>query len=210
MAWFLAGAVTLTGGLALDMPSVVPVTVGVTAAGVVVWVLRRLVGSWLARRDFERGTPPRRGYVVLLHDPAPRIIRPLLGVWSEPPVPRGGRLPSPQRVYRCDEERADLLSYQGSAVVHEAWVDTGRKPRWVAADEGFALPHRRALFGRWYLSSLIGGERPGPPRPLTVPPPHPEDRRVIESAGTVGSFAAAVAGRVAVLSVWSLILYWVA
>ena len=67
-----------------------------------------------ARRMPPRPRPKaRRPY---LHPGMPP--RPLLGVWSEPPVPRGGRLPSPERVYRCDEERADLLSYQGSAVVH--------------------------------------------------------------------------------------------
>jgi hypothetical protein len=188
LAWLVAGAVVAVGGVALDVPGPVLGLLILTSVAATVWVLRRLVGGWLALRDFDRGTAPRRAYVVLLQDPAPRMIRPLLGVWSDAPVPRGGRLPKPEGVYRCDDERDDLLCHQGSVVVHEAWVDTGRKPRWVAADAGIALPHRRALLGRWYLSNLIGGERPGPPRPLISPPPHPAYRPVVESARTVGSF----------------------
>jgi hypothetical protein len=109
------------------------------------WDLRRLWAVWLALRDFRKGaTSPRRAFVMLLHDPAPRMVRPLLGVWSQAPAQRGGRLPKPEQVYRCDEDRDDLESFQGDVVVHEAWVDTGprrwSKPRWVAADAGLAVP----------------------------------------------------------------------
>jgi hypothetical protein len=210
LAWLLAGVVVLVGGVALDVPDHVLVAVALTSVAAVVWVLRRLVGSWLAVRDFNRGTAPRRAYVVLLHDPAPKMIRPLLGEWPDAPVPRAGRLPKPRRVYRCDDERDDLGSRQGGVVVHEAWLDTGQKPRWVAADAGIALPHRRALLGRWYLSSLIGGERPGPPRPLTLRPPHPADRPVIESGRAAGSLPLAFAWRLAALCVLGLLVYWAA
>ncbi|GAA1893509.1 carboxylesterase/lipase family protein [Asanoa iriomotensis] len=99
LAWVLALAVVVVGSAALDVPDRVlgfVVLVGVLPVG---WVLRRLVAGWLALRDLNKGTTPRRAYVVLLHDPAPRMIRPLLGVWADPPVPRGGRLPKPERVW---------------------------------------------------------------------------------------------------------------
>jgi hypothetical protein len=112
-----------------------------------------------------------------VHDPAPKIIRPLLGIWSERPDVQGGRMPRPELVYRCDEERSALLCVQGAVVVHEAWVDTGprqrSKPRWVAADVGIALPQRRALLGRWYLGNLLAGERPIGVVDLTLRSPHP-------------------------------------
>jgi hypothetical protein len=176
-------------------------------------VLRRCWAVWLALRDFTKAaTPPRRAFVVLLHDPAPRMLRPLLGVWPEPPVVRGGRMPKPERVYRCDDERDALECHQGDVVVHEAWVDTvprpTSKPRWVAADAGIALPHRRALFGRWYLSSLIGGERPDGPARLTLRPPHPDIERVGEAGGDHGSFLVASGWRLAWLAALGLVLYW--
>jgi hypothetical protein len=182
-AWLIATAV-VAGLVAVVTPGAVAtpalLILVISFGGVaLIWNARRLVGTWLAFRDFAKtATEPRRAFVVLLHDPAPKMFRPLLGIWSEPPVVHGGRLPSPERVYRCDEEQMDLLSYAGGVVVHEAWVDTGprprSKPRWVAADAGIALPHRRALLGRWYMGSLIGGERPDPPHELTVPKPHPD------------------------------------
>ena len=140
------------------------------------------------------------------------MIRPLLGIWSEPPVVRGGRVPTPERVYRCDEELDALQCFQGSVVVHEAWVDTGSrpasKPRWVAADAGIALPHRRAVFGRWYMASLIGGERPDAPAPLTLRPPHADTERVVEAGTERGGFLAAVASRLAALAALGLLVYW--
>ena len=166
-AWLAAGGLTAAGCALLEVPAPVVVPVLVVAGAALLWVLRRLWAVRLALADFARAaTPAVRAYVVLLHDPAPRVIRPLLGIWSGPPVVSGGRLPRPERVYRCDDEHDRLECSQGAVVVHEAWVDTGprprSKPRWVSADAGIVLPHRRAVFGRWYLGSLLGAARPGP------------------------------------------------
>ncbi len=214
-AWLIADVAALTAFIAfepLHAGTFVVVCIGGLAF---VWVTRRFWAAWLAVRDFGKAaTMPRRAFVVLLDDPAPKMIRPLLGIWSEPPVPRQGRLPKPERVYRCDEERVDLLSYQGGVVVHEAWLDTGprrlSKSRWVAADAGVALPHRRALFGRWYMSALIGGERPARPRQLTLPVPHPDQRPVIESHADVGSLTVAIATRLAILGGIGGVFSWIA
>ena len=178
-AWLAAGGLTAAGCALLEVPAPVVVPVLVVAGAALLWVLRRLWAVRLALADFARAaTPAVRAYVVLLHDPAPRVIRPLLGIWSGPPVVSGGRLPRPERVYRCDDEHDRLECSQGAVVVHEAWVDTGprprSKPRWVSADAGIVLPHRRAVFGRWYLSSLLGAARPDPPVLLTRPAPRPE------------------------------------
>lgn len=213
LAWLVAGAGGTAASNVLDAPAIFTIAVACMGGLAIVWVLRRLSAVWLALRDFTRAaTPPRRACVVLLHDPAPRMIRPLLGVWSEPPVPRAGRLPKPERVYRCDDERAALECHQGSVVVHEAWVDTGprrrSKPRWVAADAGIALPHRRSLLGRWYMSALIGGERPEQPQPLTLQPPHPDTEVTVELGRDVGSFPVALAGRLAGLAAFGLLCYW--
>jgi hypothetical protein len=103
------------------------------------------------------------------------------------------------------------VSFQGDVVVHEAWVDTGprrwSKPRWVAADAGVAVPHRRAVLGRWYLSSLLSGERPELPRQLTQPPPRPDDEVIMEMGQAGGSLPAAVASRLAGLAALGL-LFW--
>ena len=96
--------------------------------------------------------------------------------------------------------------------MHEAWVDSGSrpssKPRWVAADAGVVLPHRRALLGRWYLSSLIGGDRPGPPAALTRPAPNPGVEAVTERGRARGGFLNAVAVRLAGLAVVGLVILW--
>jgi hypothetical protein len=213
VAWLVAGGVALAACGVLDAPDHVTFVVVLTGGLAFIWVLRRLWAAWLALRDFTKAaTAPRRAFVVLLHDPAPRMIRPLLGLWSVAPVPRGGRLPKPEQVYRCDEELDTLECHQGSVVVHEAWVDTGSrrwaKPRWIAADAGIALPHRRALFGRWYMSNLISGERPDPPRRLTLEPPHPEKETIVEVVRSVGSFPAALARRLVALAAVGLLIYW--
>jgi hypothetical protein len=181
VAWLVAGAVALTACRVLDAPDRVMFVVVLTAALAFVWVLRSRWAAWLALRDYTKPkTSPRRAFVLLLHDPAPRMIRPLLAVWSDAPTLHDGRLPKPERVYRCDAELDALECHQGSIVVHEAWIDTGQrrsaKPRWVAADAGIALPHRRALFGRWYVSSLVSGERPEPSRQLTLQQPQPDNQ----------------------------------
>ncbi len=102
--------------------------------------------------------------------------------------------------------------HQGSVVVHEAWVDTGprprSKPRWIAADAGIAVPHRRAVLGRWYLSNLLSGERPLQPQRLTLQPPHPDHDVIIEFGRDVGSFPAALAARLTALAAFGLLFYW--
>jgi hypothetical protein len=156
--------------------------------------------------------------VVLLHDPSPRRSRPLLGVWSEEPVPAGGRMPRAEAVYRCDRRRDALLSEQGAVVVHEAWLDTGlragARPRWVAADAGIALPRRAATFGRRYLASAIGAQRPARGRPLTMPPPDPTTETETGTVATViseptpgtGPWVRLFAWRVACLALAAVVL----
>lgn len=173
------------------------------------WAARRAVGVLLALRAFTRPAgPPRPAWVVLLHDPNPRVTRPLLGVWDEEPRATYGRLPKADHVYRADEDRDDLLSYQGACVVHEAWVDAGRRswsrPRWVAADGGIALPHRRALLGRWYLASVISAQHPRLDR-LSVRAPDPADEAgpdsvVQEVAPLTAGLARALTWRLALVA----------
>lgn len=214
VAWLVAGVVALVACGALTAPDYITIVIVLAGGVAFLWVLRRLWAAWLALRSFiTAATPPRRAFVVLLRDPAPRMIRPLLGVWSDAPVRRDGRLPKPERVYRCDEELDALVCHQGGVVVHEAWLGTGprrwAKPRWAAADAGIALPHRRSVFGRWYLSNLISGERPGPPRRLTLQPPAPAVEVIAEVARN-GSFLTAVLGRLAALATLGLLTYWLA
>ena len=203
VAWLVAGA-AVAGAAALltDSGPAVFMVLFLTGA-VLLWVGRAAWSVGLARRDFRAArTAPERAWVVLLHDPTPRMIRPLLGVWAEEPVVRRSVFPRPDVVFRCDDDLDDLLSHQGEVAVHEAWVDTSRRgirgARWVAADAGVALPHRRALLGRWFFSSLTRAERPacrarsarrGPVRTPRVTPRCP--RRPGPRAGD----PAAVAGR---------------
>lgn len=210
LAWLVAGVLVLTGCVLLDAPEAAVFGVVFMGGAALLWLARRVVGAWLAKRDFERAaTEPRRAYVVLLHDPTPRMIRPLLGVWSEEPVVSEGRFPKPERVYRCDDEVDVLECYPGSVVVHEAWVDTGKratsKPRWVAADSGIALPHRRALIGSWTMSNHIRSERPGPATPLTMLAPRPGAETITEVSPDVGSFPVKVAWRLAGLAATALV-----
>jgi len=212
IAWLIASMIAVAGA-AVDLPPAITITAFALGVAAFVWVLRRLVATWLAFRNFTNApNPPRRAYVVLLNDPAPRTLRPLLAIWSGSPVLRDGRVPKPEQVYRCDEEQDDLLSFAGDPIVHEAWVGTGRrprsKPRWVAADAGVALPHRRAVFGRWYVGNLLAGERPDEPRPLTLAPPHPSQELIVHHDGPPGNFLTALLGRVAGLAACGLVVHW--
>ncbi len=162
LAWLVAGVVVTGAVVLLTDSGLALFMVPFLGGAVLLWVTRAAWSVALARRDFRLArTPPERAWVVLLDDPTPRMIRPLLGVWSEEPVVQRGVFPKPDLVFRCDDDLDDLLSHQGSVEVHEAWVDTSgrgmRGARWVAADAGVALPHRRAVFGRWFFSSLHPG-----------------------------------------------------
>jgi hypothetical protein len=192
----VAGALSAAGALALGSAAGALVA-GLMGLGLAVWTARQVVGLRIARRDFQRAdTPPRRAYVLLLRDPNPSAFRPLLAVWEHPPPP-GERLPKPQSVWRCDEEVAELKSSQGSVVVHEAWLDTGprswSKPRWVCADAGIAVPHRRALLGRLYVSMVLTAARPGEARRLTLGDPH-EAPQTAEELPLGGSLLRTVTG----------------
>ena len=175
LTWMLAGVLVTAGTFALASPTTGWI-VAVFAASLALWSVRQVAGLTLARRDFRNSvTPPRKAFVVLLDDPNPRAIRPLLAVWNERPAP-GERLHKPDSVWRCDDELDELESTPGDVEVHEAWVDTGRrswsKPRWVRADAGLAVPHRRSMFGRWYANTTMRGDRPGEAHPLTLSDPH--------------------------------------
>ena len=212
VAWLLAAAPLLAGGLVLHAPLGFTLVVGLIAVATLLWVGRRLIGAWLAERDFRRAqTPPRRAFVVLLNDPAPKMVRPLLAVWAERPVVAGGVFPKADHVYRADEEVTGLLSYQGSVELHEAWVDTGprrwSKPRWVAANDGIALPHRRAFLGRLYVSMLLRAERPDRPEALTIREPNPA-QDVDQRLPALPGFGRAIAWRVAVLALGGVAAGW--
>jgi hypothetical protein len=124
VAWLLAGVPVAAAAAALGSGSTAAV-LAVIAAALSLWSVRQVTGIAIARRDFEAAsTPPRRAFVVLLHDPNPRAVRPLLAVWDERPSP-GERLPKPRSVWRCDDELLELESTVGDVEVHEVWLDTG-------------------------------------------------------------------------------------
>ena len=105
----------------------VAIIVGALGVGMVVWSLRLKWGVGLALRDFRNAsTPPRRAFVVLLHDVNPRAVRPLLAIWSTKPV-AGERLPKPDIVYRCDDE------LRTSRDIRETWWSMRLGPTSVLA-----------------------------------------------------------------------------
>ena len=211
LAWILAGALVTAGTGVVSSPAIA-IVIGTVAALLGLWSVRQTAGLMLARHDFNRAsTPPRRAYVVLLHDPNPRAVRPLLAIWSDRP-PSGERLPKPESVWRCDDELLELESMPGHVTVHEAWVDTGprswSKPRWVRADGGITVPHRRSMFGRWYFRRVTSGDRPGDPEPLTLEDPHAavSGFTADEPLELGGSLAGSTAGRVAALAVLAAVI----
>lgn len=213
VSWLLATAI-VTAAVALAVGDTA-VTVVVAAFGValLIWSLRLTWGVQLALRDFRKAsTPPRRAYVVLLHDVNPRAIRPLLAIWSTGPA-AGERLPKPDRVYRCDDELEDLKSHAGDVVVHEAWIDTGSrpssKPRWVASDAGIAVPHRKAVLGRWYFSMLTRHDRPAPPKPVIIGAPTPAAVTAVEREPLDGGILGELASRCVVLGGIAVLAWWV-
>lgn len=102
-----------------------------------------------------------------------------------------------------------LLSHQGSIKLHEAWLDTGprswSKPRWVTANDGIALPHRRAFLGRLYVSILLRAERPDRPERLSVRAPHPS-QDVDQSLQKVPGLGRAIGWRLGVLALTGVFL----
>lgn len=161
-SWLSATVPAAVAGVIAD--AVVTAVVVTFGLAMMVWSVRLTWGVSAALRDLRKAaTAPRRAHVVVLHDVNPRAIRPLLGLWSSRPA-AGQRLTKADRVFRCDDELDDLKSFHSDVRVHEAWIDTGprpsSKPRWIAADDGIAVVHRRALFGRWHLSMLTRHERP--------------------------------------------------
>ena len=210
LAWVIAGMLVTAGTFALASETTGGVVL-VLAAALALWSVRQTAGLALARRDFQNASsPPRKAYVVLMHDPNPRAVRPLLAIWGERPAP-GERLPKPDSVWRCDDELDELESSPGSAEVHEAWVDTGSrswsKPRWVRADAGLAVPHRRSLFGRWYVSTTLRRDRPEEPYPLTIADPHATPAGVAaEELELGGSLLGSTAGRAVFLVVVAVLV----
>ena len=105
-----------------------------------------------------------------------------------------------------------MYARRGGVEVHEAWVDTGprswSKPRWVRADAGITVPHRRSLFGRWYFGMTTRADRPGNPAPLTLEDPHatPPGLTADEPLQLGGSLAGSTAGRVAALAVLATVI----
>jgi hypothetical protein len=220
LAWAAATAAAMPACAIAGEPDAALYGVGLFGAAALLWVGRRFLGVRQALNDYEKAeTEPKRAYVALLNDPKAGAARPLLGVWNAEPLPKG-RLPRADAVYRCDEERAALISPPGRVIVHEAWVDTGgrpgSKPQWVVADAGLALPHRSAVLGRWYLASLIGSERPARARPLTVRTPRADTEPAVVSPGTLvseqppvfGGWAKLFAFRLAVLLGVALVFVW--
>jgi len=220
LAWAAATLVAVPACAIAGETDAVVYGVGLVGAAALFWVGQRLLGVWQALNDYEKAeTRPRRAYVALLNDPRARVTRPLLGVWNAQPLPKGP-LPRADAVYRCDEERTALISPQGRVIVHEAWVDTGRragsKPHWVVADAGLALPHRGAALGRWHLATLIKSERPARAKPLTVRAPREDAEPAVVSPGTLvseqppvfGGWAKLFAFRLAALLGVALVFVW--
>ena len=210
-AWLLAGVPVAAVAAALGSGSIAAV-LAVIAAALSLWSVRQVAGIAIARRDFNAAaSPPRRAFVVLLHDPNPRAIRPLLAVWDEKPAP-GERLPKPRSVWRCDDELLELESSVGEVEVHEVWLDTGgrswSKPRWVRGDAGIAVPHRRSLFGRWYVNTTLRRKRPGEAHSLTLSDPHAAPAGFASDAGQElgGSLLGSTAGRAVFLAALAVLI----
>ncbi|HMG30575.1 MAG TPA: hypothetical protein VK585_10700 [Jiangellaceae bacterium] len=212
VSWLLATAIVAVAVELVIRDAAVTGFVAALGVALTVWSLRLKWGVTLAMRDFRKAlTPPRCAYVVLLEDVNPRALRALLAIWSMKPE-AGERLPKPDRVFRCDDELEELKSFPGDVVVHEAWVDTGprpsSKPRWIAADAGISVPHRRAVLGRWYVSVLMRHDRPAPPRPLTIGAPTPAAVPVVERAPLEGSLLGEVGWRCVLLSALAVLATW--
>jgi hypothetical protein len=213
VSWLIATTIVTAIVAVVVRETAIAIVVAAFGVALMVWSLRLQGGVRLALRDFRKAvTPPRRAHVLLLHDVNPRAVRPLLAIWSTKPA-AGDRLPKPDLVYRCDDELEDLKSHQGDVVVHEAWVDTGprpsSKPRWIAADAGIAVPHRRAVLGRWCVSMLTRRDRTGAPKPLTIDAPSPAAVPGVVGAPLEGSLLGEVGWRCVLLSGIAVVAWWI-
>jgi hypothetical protein len=166
------------------------------------FAVRRVWGLALAWWDFRHGADrPRLGYVALISDPAPRMVRPLLAVWWQDPT-NERRLPEPDAVYRADDETDEhLICSPFHVEVLTAWIDTGplprSKPRWVGTEHGIAVPHRRAVLGRLYVRMITRRGKAHGPAPLHHRPPEPSSPAVPAHPPQSPRFARMLAWRVA-------------
>ena len=182
-------------GLA-GLPLLYPVLIAAMMLG---YALRRSWALAVALWDFGHGDDvPRLGFAALVDDPAPRTWRPLLAVWDRDPTV-GERIARPDAVYRADDETGQqLLSDRAAVRIHEAWIDTGpiagMKPRWVGVEDGIAIPHRRSLFGSWYVGRVLRRSRPAAPTPMRSGPP---DRRFTTPGGDVPRVRSGIGPKVA-------------
>lgn len=164
--------------------------------------VRRVWGLALAWWDFQHGPDrPRLGYVALIFDPAPKMVRPLLAVWWQDPTNKA-RLPKPDAVYRADDETDEhLICSPFDVEVLAAWLDTGplptSKPRWVGTENGVAVPHRRAVLGRLYVRMITRRGKVHGPAPLHHRPPEPSSPTVPARPPRSHRFAGMLAWRVA-------------
>lgn len=179
-------------GLPLLYPAII-------AAMLLGYALRRTWALTIGLWDFRHGADaPRLGFAALIDDPAPRTWRPLLAVWDRDPTV-GGAIARPDVVYRADDETGqDLLSDRVRVRVHQAWIDTGpvpgMKPRWVGVEDGIAVPHRRSLFGSWYVGRVLRKAAPTSAAPLRSGPPN---RHVAVPAAEVAPLRAGLGAQTA-------------
>lgn len=199
IAWLVAAVVSIPAAAALGAWPEAIEAMAVFALFAALVALLRVWPVARSRRRFARGdAPPRRAFVAVPFDAYPRL-RPMLAIWSQQPVLTDGRIPRPERGYRIDPRHDALVCGQGDLEVHEAWVDTSsRRPRWVLADAGVAVPRRRAAAGRFYLlDSVVRVELP---YWLTVTAPTAAAEPVTDTRFDWRRFAVALAQRLAVLA----------
>jgi hypothetical protein len=93
------------------------------------------------------------------------------------------------------------MDRHGLTSVVEAPLDRGRR--------GIAVPHRRAILGRWYVSMLTRHDRPAPPKPVIIGAPTPAALTMIDREPLEGSLLAELGWRCIVLSGLAALAWWV-
>ena len=222
LAWAAATMVVAVGGLAADTPGRVLLGVVLLGLAALAWVSRRLVGLWLALRDFERAvTEPRRAHVLLLRDPNPRVTRPAAGRVERGADPRrraaaAGRGGLP---VRCPAGRAALDAGRAGGARGVA-RHRARSPLTAPLGGGgcrhraAAPPGHPAAGGTSHRSSPPSDRRR--PRQLTMPAPHPTmeaapgtaARAVTEATPETGRWVWLFAWRLAGLVLAAAVLAW--